>query len=142
MLLHGHDPAGLVLELSERHPITDPDAVRRAIDSLQTLGVAVALDDFGVGMANAASVGAFDFDYVKLDRSLLVNAALSLRAERFLQGLVDSLRSLDVGIVAEGIEDRGQTSIPRNLDLLQGWAYGAAMETHRTPQAAGAPPVA
>ncbi len=123
-----HDPAGLVLELSEKHPITDPVAVRRTMDALQTIGIAVALDDFGAGAANAAAVGAFDFDYVKLDRSLLVNAADSLRAERFLQGLVDSLRSLDIGIVAEGIEDRHQASIPRGLDLLQGWAFGAAVE--------------
>ena len=72
---HGVSPDRVLLELTERDAIRDPDRLRTAIHQLQDAGVRVAADDVGAGNAGLRLLSQFRFDAVKIDLSLVQGGA-------------------------------------------------------------------
>ncbi|MDH4145517.1 MAG: bifunctional diguanylate cyclase/phosphodiesterase, partial [Acidimicrobiia bacterium] len=103
----GLDPARLQIELTETHLPEDPDAARAAVAGLRSLGVSVAVDDFGTGFTSIATLRTLAVDALKIDRSLVVglddDETLTL-----VRVLVTSADMLGLGVVAEGVETAQQ----------------------------------
>ena len=126
-VLADHDlhPNRLVLELTEGEWADSIDGIMPTLEALSTLGVRLAIDDFGAGYSNIGrALAVSGLGEVKLDRSLVV----SLDRERnhaFFTGFTDTLLQLGVLVVAEGIETHGMFEVARRTgaNLFQGFYF-------------------
>jgi EAL domain-containing protein (putative c-di-GMP-specific phosphodiesterase class I) len=119
----------VTLEVTEGYMIQNPQRTRQAIERLKTLGVKVALDDFGSGFSSIGYLRQFGFDRIKIDRSLVMDILESDSQREMLQATVALARSLDIPVTAEGIETEQQAIAVRlfGCDTLQGYFFGRPM---------------
>ena len=110
--------------------------VERALRQLHDAGIRVALDDFGTGYASLSHLKQFPVDIVKIDRSFLRDFSLDPQNQAIINTVINLGHSLDIEIVAEGIETREQERhlLTRNCTYGQGYLYGKAMPALRVPR--------
>ena len=100
------------------------------IDQVKELGIEVEIDDFGTGYASIVSLQKLHPRRLKIDRQL-VKPILDQPAQRQLvASIVDIGKSMDIEIVAEGVETMDHAVILRDLgcDILQGYAFARPMD--------------
>ncbi|WP_113684658.1 putative bifunctional diguanylate cyclase/phosphodiesterase [Blastococcus atacamensis] len=123
-------PAGaLVLEVTETALVRDPDGAAERLAALRALGVRLALDDFGTGYSSLSYLRQFTVDVLKIDRSFIATID-GPQLPPIVRGLVDLGRTLDLEIVAEGVEHDDQRALLRQArcELAQGYLFAAPME--------------
>jgi len=115
----------VTLEITEGYMIQNPQRTRQSIERLKTLGVKVALDDFGSGFSSIGYLRQFGFDRIKIDRSLVDGVTESESQREMLQATVALARSLNIPVTAEGIETEAQAVAVRlfGCDSLQGYYF-------------------
>lgn len=116
----GVSPSSLILEITETTLVSLSGARWSAISQLSRLrrhGVRVALDDFGTGYSSLSVIAQLPVDVVKLDRSFSwdANGHSAVPRHRFLRAIIQLAESLDLQIVAEGVEQPGQADLLRRL---------------------------
>jgi diguanylate cyclase (GGDEF)-like protein len=123
---YGIPPWNLVLEITERTLIVDERRTLEVTDALRALGVRLAVDDFGAGYSSLASLQRFPVQIVKLDRSLLANAAAEPAANAILRGSIELAHAIGATVVAEGVETSEQWELVHSLgcDIAQGYLVG------------------
>ena len=136
-------PERLELEITETHLVGDPNVAGRALDMIRGFGVGVALDDFGTGYASIGFLRKFRFEKLKLDRSLIVEAADDDSSRAMMVSSIAVARSMNMRVTAEGVETDAQADLARTAgcDQMQGWLYYKAVpadEITRLLEAAGA----
>jgi EAL domain-containing protein (putative c-di-GMP-specific phosphodiesterase class I) len=124
------DRAGLrredvVLEISERGPLSARGEARQVLEQLRSRGVGVALDDVGTGLTGVQSIEEMQPDYLKLDVSLVHNIHTNLVAQELLRSLNRVAESIGARVVGEGVETEQER---RALDacgteLAQGFLF-------------------
>jgi diguanylate cyclase (GGDEF)-like protein len=97
-------PEQIVLEVTERR-IDDPAMVVQRTAALRALGVRIALDDTGAGHAGLEILSKVRFDFVKIDRELVVRAMENAEARGVLAGIIAIARETGSYLIAEGIEN-------------------------------------
>src|SRR6266571_1432952 len=100
-------PARVILELTEREAVRDPERLRAAIDEVRKAGVRVAADDVGAGNAGLRLLSQFRFDVVKIDLSL-VQGARQDQTLSILTSLVQMADRWGALTIAEGVETSAQ----------------------------------
>jgi diguanylate cyclase (GGDEF)-like protein len=120
---HGVTPDRVLLELTERDAIGDPDRLRVAILALQEAGVRVAADDVGAGNAGLRLLSQFRFDVVKIDLSLVQGGASQDQTLSVLTSLVQLARRFGALTIAEGVETAAQLQMIRQMDIDAGQGY-------------------
>lgn len=125
----GLPAASLELEITESAFIDDVDEAVATCRRLKALGVKLSLDDFGTGYSSLAYVSRFPFDKLKIDQGFVhdivenpVNAAIATAA-------IVMARSLNLSVLAEGVETEAQASFlrSRNCDAMQGYLFSPAL---------------
>jgi diguanylate cyclase (GGDEF)-like protein/PAS domain S-box-containing protein len=126
----GIAPPSLVLEITETALVTDPDVVAARLAGLRRLGVRIALDDFGTGYSSLSNLRQFPVDVLKIDRSFVELLSGPTDDAAIVHGLVQLGRTLDLEIVAEGVETREQAELLRieRCDLAQGYLFSPPLE--------------
>ncbi|HEX8526942.1 putative bifunctional diguanylate cyclase/phosphodiesterase [Allosphingosinicella sp.] len=119
----GLDPRRLELEVTETALLVDFDSARFNLRLLREAGARIVLDDFGAGYASISYLREIDFDAIKLDGSLIAQAADSEHATRLLRGVVKLCASIGVPCVAEHVETEEQLALLRALDCRYGQGY-------------------
>jgi EAL domain-containing protein (putative c-di-GMP-specific phosphodiesterase class I) len=121
----GFDPGRLTIEVTEGVLISNPDQAKRAFIALRTLGVKIALDDFGCGYASIGALREFGFDRMKIDRSLIVALDHDDKGGAVLQATIALANALHLPVTAEGIETEEQAAVVRlsGCDELQGYLF-------------------
>lgn len=121
----GLNAEAITIEILESS-IEDFGALVAAVDSYKAFGFRVAIDDFGARHSNFDRVWRLNPDYVKIDRSLVVEAATNPRARVVLPKIIDIVHDLDALVVCEGIEDdvHERVALDSGADFLQGYHYG------------------
>jgi EAL domain-containing protein (putative c-di-GMP-specific phosphodiesterase class I)/DNA-binding response OmpR family regulator len=116
----GLPPTALRLEVTETSVMANPSAAQALLKQLRHLGVGIKLDDFGTGYSSLAYLQQFSFDTLKIDRSLVASLAPSTETYAIVEAILALARTLNLRVVAEGIET------PQQLKLLQqlGCQYG------------------
>ena len=116
----------LLFEITESARMTDLDAADNFIQSLQTEGYTVCLDDFGAGAANFQYLSTMVVDVVKLDGSAVRNAQKAQKGRAFLKALVGLCRDLGVETIAEMVDDRAGLEFIRDcgVQYVQGYLFG------------------
>jgi diguanylate cyclase (GGDEF)-like protein len=130
---HAVRPSRLVVEITETRRIPDlPDAALVAA-RLRSLGVRIALDDFGSGFNALAQLHSLPVDIVKLDSTLTDVDVAPERAGTLLRSVLAICADLDIAVVAEGIETPARAHALASLGcpLGQGYLFGQPHPMHR-----------
>lgn len=98
------DPKRLELEITESVAMRNPDGVCQSIAGLRQLGIRLAIDDFGAGYSNLATLARLPFDTVKLDRSLAFGLSSDREKQTIVRTALTLARELGFETVVEGIE--------------------------------------
>lgn len=119
----GLPPQTLQLELTEGIFMQDVDAAVSRILALKALGVAVAIDDFGTGYSSLAHLKRFPLDVLKIDRYFVKDIQHSPVNEALTSSILALCQGLNLGTVAEGVENREQLDVLRKLgcQIVQGY---------------------
>lgn len=130
----------LTIEMTKSTMIEDFDTTRRLIAACKSLGIKLAMDDFGAGHTSFRNLRQLDFDLVKIDGAFVRNISKSADDRFFVRTLTDLARHLGLEIVAEWVEDEATAALLREwgVDYFQGSYFGVA----ETAPAAFAPPQA
>lgn len=120
------------IEMTEDELIEDDAAAEKALGYLKSHGIRVALDDFGTGFSNLVRLSRFGFDELKIDGSLIQRLATDRESRKVVSAVIGLGHSLEVAVVAEGVETEAQASVLRELgcDFAQGWLTGRPMSSH------------
>ena len=124
-------PEQIVIELTERR-IDDPVIVAQRAIALRALGVRIALDDTGAGHAGLEILSKVRFDFVKIDRGLVIEAMKNGEARGVLAGITAIARETGSYLIAEGIETGEMLDFVRNVHVatsapvrgIQGYLLG------------------
>ncbi|MCW2093537.1 bifunctional diguanylate cyclase/phosphodiesterase [Lelliottia amnigena] len=119
----------LQLEVTETYVLENPERARAAISNLKALGIAVALDDFGTGYSSIGYLRRFNFDTIKIDKSLAGLVDNDEQAAALVSGTVRIASALGMAVVAEGVENEKQMKLLRlaGCDQLQGFWFSQPM---------------
>ena len=122
---HGLDPGRFVIELTESALMADPDSAHQQLRQIRQAGLRVSIDDFGTGHSSLACLRRYPIDELKIDRSFIADLEHSSRDVEVLRSILNLSRALDLGVVVEGVETRGQLALLRELGctLAQGFLF-------------------
>ena len=125
----GFPPARLQLEVTETYVLERPERARAAISALKALGTAVALDDFGTGYSSIGYLRRFNFDTIKIDKSLAGLVDDDDQAAALVGGTIRIASALGMTVIAEGVETEKQMKLLRlaGCDQLQGFYFSEPM---------------
>jgi diguanylate cyclase (GGDEF)-like protein len=117
------------LEITEGHLIDDPEQARSLIYRLHDMGVSVSIDDFGTGYSSIGYLRRFDFDKLKIDRSLVVGIMTNPEAQKIIQATVLIADALSLKVTAEGVEHEEEAMVLRaaGVDQFQGYLFHRPM---------------
>ena len=115
----------LELEVTEGYLIENPARAVAAIANLKALGVSMALDDFGIGYSSIGYLRRYDFDKIKIDKSLAGTVDRDPQAAALVAGTVAIAQALHISVTAEGVETEDQARLLRlaGCQYLQGYLY-------------------
>jgi EAL domain-containing protein (putative c-di-GMP-specific phosphodiesterase class I) len=115
----------IVIEILEAE-LADESKLVDATQYYRNLGCLIAIDDFGAGHSNFDRIWRLQPDIVKLDRSIIVQAAESRHIRNIIPGMVSLLHEAGSLVVMEGIETRDQAMIAMDADadFVQGYYFG------------------
>jgi diguanylate cyclase (GGDEF)-like protein len=123
-------PGVLSFELVESIYLDErDDHFSQTIERIKALGIDIEIDDFGTGYASIVSLMTLKPRRLKIDRQLVAPIVHSETQKRLVQSIVDIGKSLDIEIVAEGVETMEHARLLRDLgcDILQGYAFAKPM---------------
>jgi len=121
-------PEHVVLELTESVLIDPRDDVDHALRKLQSAGVSLALDDFGIGYSSLSYLRRYPIDVLKLDVSYTQSLTSDPDTRVIVEAICSMAARLGIGVVAEGVETVEQRELVRDLGVrwVQGFLAGRA----------------
>lgn len=126
---HALEPGRLELELTESLLLEDRPGIAEVLDAFAHMGVRVAIDDFGTGHSSLSRLKRLDVDTLKIDRSFVVELPHDRNDLAIAAAIVAMGRSLQMRVVAEGVETEAQAACLARLGCheVQGWLLGRPM---------------
>jgi diguanylate cyclase (GGDEF)-like protein len=116
----------LQIEMRESRLLVDGSILTSVVNGLKARGIRLILDDFGIGSASIAYIRQFQFDALKLDRSICREVCKSVNALTMAQGMVLVAKAAGLDVVAEGIESKEQANLLKlaGCTHFQGYLFG------------------
>jgi diguanylate cyclase (GGDEF)-like protein/PAS domain S-box-containing protein len=119
------DPSYLELELTETYIMDNPKESRKLMQKLKTLGLTLAIDDFGIGYSSLSYLKQFPIDRIKIDRSFVRDIPEDNDDMAITKAILALGKSLGLEVIAEGVENEVQKSflIEQGCYFAQGYLY-------------------
>jgi EAL domain-containing protein (putative c-di-GMP-specific phosphodiesterase class I) len=149
----GLAPEYLELELTESLLLSNADVMFSVLRDLRAMGLKLAIDDFGTGYSSLSYLRRFPVGKLKIDRSFIRDVAVNPDDAAITTAIIGMAKSLNLKVIAEGVEDEAQVSFLRahQCDESQGYYFskplavdkvadklrGDAPESHVLAQASG-----
>ncbi len=129
LLDHDLEPQYLEIELTETTVMDHADGSVEILEHLSRMGVLVSIDDFGTGYSSMSYLRRFPIDKLKIDRSFIKDLTTHPDAASIVKAIVSLAHSLQLKVVAEGVETADQLEQLRILgcDQFQGFYRSAAI---------------
>jgi EAL domain-containing protein (putative c-di-GMP-specific phosphodiesterase class I) len=115
----------LMFEFTENERMADPAHVQRIVEAYRALGFWTALDDFGAGYAGLGLLSRLQPDLIKIDMELLRGIHRSSAKQAIIAGIAQIAESLNVRLLAEGVEEEEEFFVLRaaGISLFQGYLF-------------------
>ena len=125
----GCDPQLLEFEITESVVMTDPEKALHLLEQIKNYGITLAIDDFGTGHSSLAYLKRFPVDSVKIDYTFVRDIAADPDDLAITKAIIALGNSLDLKVVAEGVETMAQLEILRryHCDEWQGFLFSRAV---------------
>ena len=122
----GANPYRLKLELTESLLLTDFDDAIVKMSELRSIGVGFALDDFGTGYSSLSYLKLLPLDQLKIDQSFVRDVLSDPNDAAIARTILTLADSLDLRVVAEGVETEGQRRflLDSGCKAFQGYLFG------------------
>ena len=132
----GMEPQLLELEITEGMVSHNAERAARVLDAIKAMGVRLAIDDFGTGYSSLAQIKRFPLDTLKIDRSFIRDLPQNAEDKAITEAIIAMAKTLDLTVVAEGVETREQLEFLRSLDCdeMQGYYFSKPIEADRVTQ--------
>lgn len=131
---NGLPASALCLEITESAIMEDPDAAHRVLQSLKTLGVRLAIDDFGVGYSSLSKLKyLLPVDVLKIDKSFVAGITETRDDRAIIAAIISLAHELGVTAIAEGVETSDQAAALHALDchVAQGYHFSRPLPAYR-----------
>src|SRR5262249_1357226 len=139
LLESGLRPDRLELEINEGVLIDDFARPVSILRRLKTLGIHIALDDFGSGFSSLSYLHAFPFEKIKIDRVFIGDLELNHHSMAIVRAIITLGHSLNIPVLAEGVETETQLSFlaQEGCDEVQGYLTGRPYPIERYAELLG-----
>ncbi len=119
----GVEPEALAVEVTESRPISSDQIP--VLQKLSTMGLPLELDDFGTGFSSLTHIQSLPLSGLKIDRSFVQNLTTSPKDQMLVSATVNMASSLDLSVVAEGVEDEaaGEMLASFGCQFAQGYLF-------------------
>jgi diguanylate cyclase (GGDEF)-like protein/PAS domain S-box-containing protein len=126
---HEVSPTCFELEITETTLMADTKRTVKLLDELYAMGLHLSIDDFGTGYSSLSALQQFPIGTLKIDQSFVRNAAVDANDATIVKTIIDMGRSLNMEVVAEGVESEQQLAFLRahRCGFGQGRLFGDAM---------------
>jgi diguanylate cyclase (GGDEF)-like protein len=119
----GISPSSLKLEITETTTMENVEQTIGTLNRLKGLGVQLSIDDFGTGYSSLSHLHKLPFDTLKIDRSFVWQVKKEGDEAQILKTIVGLAKSLQIKVIAEGVETKAQLSTLCDLDCEFGQGY-------------------
>jgi EAL domain-containing protein (putative c-di-GMP-specific phosphodiesterase class I) len=119
----GLDPSRLTLELTEQSVVQDIGRATTYLQRLRDLGVAIALDDFGIGYSSLLYLRELPITHVKIDRVFVSALEHSEEDAAIVESIVKLARSIKIEVIAEGVENATQARFLQSIGCHAAQGY-------------------
>lgn len=123
-------PKNLVLELTETAVMQNPEVAISILDKVNKAGVELAVDDFGTGYSSLNYLKQLPISKLKIDRSFVNDIGVDQNGEAIVKAILALAHSLNLEVVAEGVEEQFQVDFLRGHDceVLQGYFFSRPLD--------------
>jgi diguanylate cyclase (GGDEF)-like protein/PAS domain S-box-containing protein len=119
----GAEPEWLLLEITESLVLHDVEKVWADLRELRAMGIRIAIDDFGTGYSSLSYLRQMPVDVLKIDKSFIDDILHSDQQLALVEAIVSLARTLQLSVVAEGIEDPGHQRLLAEMGCPYGQGY-------------------
>lgn len=121
----GIDPALLNLEITESMVMEDPEEKIAKLHAIKNLGVSISVDDFGTGYSSLSYIKRLPINTLKIDRVFVNDIGNDIQGETITKTIINMAQSLDLKVVAEGVETIEQLTFlqKHHCPIIQGYYY-------------------
>lgn len=133
-------PSSLVsIELTESSMLDEDGVAQEELARLRQMGIELEIDDFGTGYSSLSKLQSLKIDVLKIDQSFVRKLGSDPQAQALCETMVSIGRSLDIAVVAEGVETAEQLQILQNMgcDEVQGYLVSKPMPPEKIPPLLG-----
>ena len=126
----GLKASNLVLEVTESSFMEEPELAIKALAKVRSLGVLVAIDDFGIGYSSLSYLQKIPLDILKIDRSF-VTQTKTTSGLAICEMLIVLAERLSLNVIAEGVETDAQMQCLRGADWIQGYIIAKPLTSEK-----------
>jgi len=115
----------LEFELTENVTMDNSELVIQNLNNIRNMGINISIDDFGTGYSNLAYLSKFPLNTLKIDRSFIQDIDQQLDNKKITKAIIDMAKSLQLNVIAEGVENTAELAIIKglNVDQVQGYLF-------------------
>ncbi|CAK2660771.1 c-di-GMP phosphodiesterase [Vibrio crassostreae] len=119
------DPSAITFELTESAVMSDSEHTLQMLNAIKKLGFALSIDDFGTGYSSLSYLARFPIDELKIDRAFISDIDTLPKQITVIENIINLGKSLDLTVVAEGVETSEQATLLSNLNCssIQGFHF-------------------
>jgi len=127
------DPGQIILELTETAQITAPKKLFENLGALKSIGFRISIDDYGTGFTSQSELKDFEFDEIKIDKSLVDDLGENRKVGPIIRSLCTLGADLGISVVAEGVEKAWQlVELHRiGIRVVQGYILSRPLPAER-----------
>ncbi|WP_320726328.1 putative bifunctional diguanylate cyclase/phosphodiesterase [Enterobacter sp. 118C5] len=128
-------PSRLILEVTESTALKNLDRSIELLNAFNRAGITVSIDDFGTGYSNLLMLSVLPAKELKIDKSFVASMLENEKSRRLVETIINIARTMEMTVVAEGIETDEQQAILTSLgcDYLQGYLFSRPLPAEQVP---------
>ena len=129
-------PACIGVEVTESEAIEHYDEAVRLLSRLRAAGLTVAIDDFGAGYSSLTHLKNLPVDVLKVDKAFIDDVPGDTNGENLVQSVLALAKSLQLTVIAEGVEREEQLNWLRGqrCEIIQGYIYAPPVSAEQATE--------
>lgn len=134
-LKHGIPASAIEVEITETAMAYDTENTKDQIAALTAMGVTIHVDDFGTGYSSLSRLQEYRMQVLKIDRAFTSRLGTGKEADTLFRTIVSMAKSLNMSVIAEGVETLQQLQILQSFycDEVQGYRIAPPLPAHEIP---------